>query len=353
MYGINPQLISWMKNFLLDRSIEVCVDGVSSGSFSINSGVPQGSIISPTLFLLFINDLLSNTKNPLHCYADDSTLHTSSRYSSQVQSSRLLQDTRESVCTSVNQDLQTITSWGETNIVKFNQAKTQSLLITRKTDKNSPLIEISTSSIPESKLITMLGLKISSDLSWKQHIKDIAKHASQRLGVLFRTRRFFTQTQLLTLYKSQVRPIVEYCSHIWGGSPPSVLKLIDRIQRKAIKLINNESLTKKLQTLSHRRSVSSLCLFYKYYNNKSSAELQSCVPPPMVFRCNTRLSSSSHKHCVEIPKAKTDTFASSFFPRTAKLRNTLPKEVFPENYNLQLFKCRINKTDLDMLSSLL
>ena len=351
MYGINSELISWIENFLLDRSIEVCIDGVSSDSFSINSGVPQGSIVSPTLFLLFINDLLQSTKNPLHSYADDSTLHNSSQYTSQTQSSSHLSNTRNSVCNSINENLKTITTWGEGNIVRFNQTKTQSLLITRKVDKNPPSLQMLNSPIAKSTIISMLGLKIPGDLSWKQHIKDIAKQSSQPLGVLFRTRRFFTSAQLLILYKSEVRPIVEYYSHIWGGSPPSVLKLIDGIQKKAIKLINKTSLTKDLQTLSHRRSVSSLCLFYKYYNNRSSLELQGCIPPPMVFRRNTRLSSNSHAFCVEIPKSKTELFASSFFPRTASLWNKLPQQAFPSNYNLQLFKCRINSLDLDKLSS--
>ena len=100
-----------------------------------------------------------------------------------------------------------------------------------------------------SSIFTQLGLSVSSNLSWKTHIHSTAKHASQKLGFLSRARGFFSPSQLLTIYKSQIRPSLEYCSHFWGGAPRS-LHLLDKVMSKATRLINNPSFTKSLQSLS-------------------------------------------------------------------------------------------------------
>ena len=127
---------------------------------------------------------------------------------------------------------------------------------------------------------TQLGLSVSSNLSWKTHIHSIAKHASQKLGFLSRARGFFSPSQLLTIYKSQIRPSLEYCSHVWGGAPRSSLHLLDKVQSKAIRPINNPSLTKSLQSLFHRRLVADLSIFYRYFHGHCSLEIKSIIPNP-------------------------------------------------------------------------
>ena len=114
--------------------------------------------------------------------------------------------------------------------------------------------------------ITQLGLSISSNLTWKPHINSIAKHASQKLGFLSRARGYFSP-QLLTICKSQIRPSLDYCSHVWGGAPKSSLHLLDRVQSKAIRLINNPNLTNSLQSLSHCCLVADLSIFYCYFTD--------------------------------------------------------------------------------------
>ena len=105
---------------------------------------------------------------------------------------------------------------------------------------------------------TQLGLSLSSNLTWKTHIHSLAKHASEKLGFLARVCGFFSSSHLLTIYKSQIRPSVEYCSHVWRHAPKSTLCLLDRIHSKAIRLINIPSLTKLLQPLSHHHLVGGL-----------------------------------------------------------------------------------------------
>ena len=199
--------------------------------------------------------------------------------------------------------------------------------------------------------LSVLGLNISSDLSWHSHIASIVKSASRKLGFLFRARRYFTPEQLLTLYKSQVRPTLEYCSHIWGGAPKTTLKLLDSVQRRAVRLINKHSLTGTLQSLSQRRAVAALSIFYRYYHGQCSAELSTLIHPAAWSQRTTRSTTSQHPHCVQLNKCRTDRFANSFIPRTSRLWNSLPSVVFPECYNLQEFKSRTNKILLQNYTS--
>ena len=197
---------------------------------------------------------------------------------------------------------------------------------------------------------TQLSLSLSSNLTWKPHIHSLAKHASQKLGFLARARGFFSSSHLLTIHRSQIRPSLEYCSHVWGGAPKSTLCLLDKVQSKAIRLINNPNLTKSRQPLSHRRLVGDLSIFYKYFHGHCSQEIRD-IPVPL-RRVRTTISSTySHPFQVSLPNPQTLSHKSSFIPRTCNLWNVLPFSCFPESYNLPSFKSKINKLDLISLSS--
>ena len=348
-FGFCPNLISWSNSFLTGRSISVRVDGALSETFPINAGVPQGCVFSPTLFLIFINDLLGSTSNSIHSFADDSTLHQSLRFSTIHRPADLVND-RTLVANQLNLDLDSILDWGTANLVTFNQSKTQNLLISCRRDSNVPILSMADQILPQAASLNILGMEISNNLSWTSHIKTIASSASKKLGFLFRARKYFTPPQLLLLYKAQIRSLMEYCCHIWGGASPSSLSVLDRIQRKAIRLIDDDSLTATLQPLSHRRSVSSLCLLYRYFHGQCSSELRGAVPPIYQVTRTTRASSSGHPFRLHLPRHRTEIYARSFFPRTSRAWNLLPRHVFPASFNLQLFKSRINKLDLSSFS---
>ena len=117
----------------------------------------------------------------------------------------------------INSDLQSIPEWGSRNLVKFNTSKTQLLTISlSNTPSNYPIV-FEDSEIPPLNSIKILGLKISSSLSWRDHIVQIAKSASKKLGVLFRCKQYFNSAQLFK-FIGFIRPCLEYCSHIWGSS---------------------------------------------------------------------------------------------------------------------------------------
>ena len=189
---------------------------------------------------------------------------------------------RISLSTSVNSDLDKISEWGRANLVKFNASKTKFLPLSLSRNTSDLFVCFENNVIESSSTINILGVNLSHNLSWKFHIENLAKAASRKLGVLYRCKTFFSSEQLLKLYVGMIRPCLEYCSHIWAGS--SAVSLLDGVERKAFRLINDSSLTSSLDSLSLRRKVSCLSLFYRYYHGYCSQELAGCVPPPLGHR---------------------------------------------------------------------
>ena len=208
---------------------------------------------------------------------------------------------------------------------------------------NGHKLEISSS-------FTQLRLSISVNLTWKPNIPSIAKHASQKLGFLSRAPGYFSPSQLLTTYNSQIRPSMEYCSHVWCNAPKSSLHLLDKVQSKAIRLINNPNLTNSLQFLSHRLLVADLSIFYRFYGH-CSLEIKNIIPDPVRRAQTTRSSNHSHPFQITLPNPQALAHKSSFIPRISQRRSSLPSSVFPESYNLSSFNFSINKLDIVFLST--
>ena len=171
-------------------------------------------------------------------------------------------------------------------------------------------------------------------MDWKSYVQSIAKQASQRVGSLFRSQRYLTKEALLYPYNTSIRPCMEYCSHLWSGAAKAgCLDLLDRVQKRMQNLIG-VGLAHRLDPLSHRRDVACLSLFYKYYHGHCSQELKGLVPGGRVIVRPTRYSEVLHKFTVNIPTCNGKYYSRSFFPRTATLWNSLPRECFPDGYNL-------------------
>ena len=234
----------------------------------------------------------------------------------------------------INSDLQIISKWRTCNLVKFNTSKTQLLTMSlSNTPSNYPII-FEDSEIPPLTSISILGLQISSSLSFRDHIVQIAKSASKKLGVLFRCKQYFNSAQLFRLYTGFFRPCLEYCSHIWGSS--SCTSLLDRVESKAIRLIGDPSLTSTLDPLSCRRKVAFLSLSYHCYFGHCSDDLATFVPPPMARPRSTRQVSFAHDCCVELSNARINRFSDGFFLCTSCLWNTLLSSVFPASFKRQV-----------------
>nr|CAH7749024.1 unnamed protein product [Callosobruchus chinensis] len=132
----------------------------------------------------------------------------------------------------------------------------------------------------------------------------------------------------LSLYKAQIRPSLEYCSHIWRAAARTTLSILDPVQRRAIRHIGDPTLTCHLQPLSHRRAVSDLSLFYRYSNGFCSSELLTSIIPPLSKppRC-TRGTSSSHPKAVVLHTSRTERYDRTFISRVSKAWTGLPGDL--------------------------
>ena len=123
----------------------------------------------------------------------------------------------------------------------------------------------------------MLGLTFYSKLDWGSYIVSIAKTASKKIGALIRSMKFLSPEIALYLYKSTIRPCMEYCCHVWAGAPSCYLELLDKLQKRICRTVG-PSVAVSLEPLAHRRNVASLSLFYRYYFGRCSSELAQLVP---------------------------------------------------------------------------
>ena len=206
-YGISGQILGLISSFLSNRRLQVVLDGKSSQEHPVNSGVPQGSIFGPTLFLLYINDLPDDVICNIAIYADDTTL-----YSKCNQAFDLWQQLE--LASELESDLRDTVDWGRKWLVDFNAGKTQ--LVSSDRSKNTGAIDVKMDwSVLEDKTsFKMLGLTFSSKLDWGSYIVSIAKTASKKIGALIRSMKFLSPDVALYLRKSTIRPCMEYCCHV-------------------------------------------------------------------------------------------------------------------------------------------
>ena len=163
----------------------------------------------------------------------------------------------------------------------------------------------------------MLELTFSCRFYWGSYIITIAKTASKTTGALIRSIKFLSPDVGLYLYKSTIRPCMEYCCHVWAGTPSCYLELLDKLQKRICRTADL-SLATSLEPLAHRRNVAILSFFYRYYFGRCSSELAQLVPLPFSRGRSTRYSDRLHDFSVTIPRCYNDAYVNSFFPRTAR-----------------------------------
>ena len=204
-------------------------------------------------------------------------------------------------------------------------------------------MKVDGSVLEEKSSFKMLGLTFCSKLGWHSYIISIAKTASKKIGASIHSMKFLSPEEVvLYLYKSTMRPYMEYCCHVWAGAASCYLKLLDKLQKQICRVLC-PSLAASLEPLAHHRNVASLSLFYRYYFGRCSSELAELVPLPFPRGRSSRYSDRLHDFSVTIPRCYKDVYVNSFFPRTAKLLNSWPIECFPLTYDLSGFKSRNNR----------
>ena len=199
--------MSILTQFLSNRSQHVMVDGCHSKLFNVVSGVPQGSVLSLLLFLLYTSELFSILENNLIDYADDSTLMA-------VVPS---QGVRVAVAESLIHDLFRVSEWCDLWGMKLNVSKTKTMIVSRSCTMHpqSPPLTIGITVLKESDDLVILGVTFHSKMTFEKHLCSVSRAASQRLGILRKSWRVFHDRSLLgRCFRGFVLPVLEYCSAI-------------------------------------------------------------------------------------------------------------------------------------------
>ena len=324
-YGIRGVANDWFRSYLSNRKQYVEIEGIESPMRNLNCGVPQGSILGPLLFLIYVNDISNSSPNgSILSFADDTTL-----YMSDSNLTDLFYKTNVAITDLFN--------WFCSNKLKLNATKTKYILIGSQHNQHSqeghniflngiPLSPVGRSF--EEKATKFLGLHIDDSLSWKQHISHVNAKMSRSLFAIKQVKHIFPTQCLRTLYFALVHPYLTYGILAWGNAGSVALHKTFMLQKRAIRAISKAAYNSHTDPIFKRLNILKVEDLYEYevalfmhkYCNK-------CLPKSFdnCFKFNYDIQNtdrvSRQKHLFYIPRSNN------------KFSSALPIFNFPIIYN--------------------
>jgi len=327
-HGINGKVFNWIESWLTNRRQRVCVRGKFSDWIPVPSGVPQGSVLGPVLFLIFINDLEQGLGSQAVKFADDTKVF------SQISTVR--------DCEILQQDLVLLQKWSQDWQMQFNIEKCKVIHIGR----HNPGFKY-TMMNNQLKVVNEekdLGVFISDDLKPSAHCIYCYTKANQMLGLIKRTFSTKHPSILLRLYKSLVRPHLEYCSSAWSPWYAKDKELLERIQHRFTRFfkdLRELNYTERLRlldlwTLEERRNRADLIEVYKIVNGVST------LPVSTFFEFRTDSRTRGHSLKLKKQRSNRDLRLHFFSERVVNRWNQLPSSVL-EATSVNSFKSRLQQ----------
>jgi hypothetical protein len=325
-------LLLWIQSFLSNRTQKVKINQTFSTPCKVTSGVPQGSVLGPLLFNLYINDISDNLHQSatIKLFADDVKLYSEF---SNISTNNL------------QTHLDTISLWSSVWQLNISYLKCNILNLGKHT--NTSAFTISNHSIANVDSVKDLGIYVDSDLKFTRHINDIVSKAKQRSSLINRSFLSRSPSNLIRAYKTYVLPILEYASTTWSPTYVYQICLLESVQRNFTKRIPGcchlsyaDRLTKlKLQSLEHRRLIADLVMCFNIIKGKN------CLLTEHFFKINPITITRGHQLKLTIPLAKLDVRKFFFSNRVVPVWNSLPSQLILSP-SLPSFKNQLSKLDL-------
>ena len=331
-YGISGSVLNWIKNYLNERQQTVSVNGEKSDPVEILSGVPQGTVLGPLLFVLYINDILDNTKSHGFMFADDTKLF---RQVTSKEDALVLQS-----------DINLLDEWSKKWLLSFNKSKCHVLTLGKLDDMYAhryTVADYETEHVFQEK---DLGVTVDSALSFEEHISKKVKTANSIVGLIRRSFSFLDAKSFVKLFTAFVRPHLEYAVPAWDPHLQKHIDMLENVQVRATRLVDSfgkleyhDRLKRlNLPTLIFRRKRGAMIELYKHFHAYDKNILAASFQPS---------DRTSRKHAYQLREQKPKdgvrgVQSNAFYYRWARTWNDLPRIVVDAE-NLNIFKNRLDE----------
>ena len=335
-YGISGNELAWFKSYLNGRCQITTINNTNSSTQELTTGVPQGSVLGPLLFLVYVNDFPQHIGNSsCNMFADDNILQVTGKDTLEVQSK--LQDS-----------VHLANDWYDKNKLSINEPKCNVMTISTKQKKleDSLDIMINDTHLDHVRSMKHLGLMLDENLLWNDQINHLAKSVAPKMYCLRKLRKSLPPSILNKIFSLCIQPHIDYCCTVWGFLPDGKINKVQHIQNSAARLVKNNfdfinvrglQLVKDLgwQNFTERRDFMTSTLMFKSIHGLAPTYLSDQVT--MIHDIIPYGTRSTYDMNVHIPPARTEYFKRSFQYTGGTLWNKLPDNV-KESSTLLQFK---------------
>ena len=332
--GIQGDLLQWIASFLSERKQKVVIGNSYSNWCKIWSGVPQGSVLGPLLFIIFINDLPEAIRSSCSIFADDTKI---------LKSINSMED-----ADSLQEDLIAMEEWSKLWKLTFNPTKCHVLHIGKKNPQY--MYHLDNYLLPEVTSEKDLGIIINHDLMAEENVLHQVKKANKMLGIIRRTFSYLNKDSFLLLYKTYVRPHLEYCQQAYQPYLIQDTQCLEKVQRRATKLVQSiehmsyeERLKElKLYTLEDRRVRADMLAVYKIIHGYTDVKMSK------LFQLKEGSKTRGHGFKLVVPKCSNTDIRRNFFSQRVivpwnmlsdDVVNSVNPDQFKRNYDKHMLKC--------------